>query len=273
MRSRRSLSRSEAWSCGVALALAAPSARAQEPCPPGDWFCEPPPPGAVPPPEPEPRPAEPPLEPAGPPPPPPGYFVVDGFLVPPPPPPPPLPPPTPKWGLDLDVVIGFIGGDHAASGAGIGGIGTGLRYRILPALAAELDFALAFGTDYNGDERREQALLLNAVGVILPREVVQPYVFGGFGFAWAQVEKYYVVTPPVWASYQQNYTYIAGDAGAGIEIPTGPSASFHLDVLGFIRHRIDGDRDIDPEFVDLEHSRSTNTSGGCVLRIGAMFYF
>jgi hypothetical protein len=45
------------------------------------------------------------------------------------------------------------------------------------------------------------------------------------------------------------------------------------DLLGFLRERQDRDAEEQPEFVDPVTHRTSNTSGGGLIRLGATFYW
>ena len=67
------------------------------------------------------------------------------------------------------------------------------------------------------------------------------------------------------------YAYIGGQLGLGVEWRISPVFALSADIRGFLRTRIDEDRDERPEFVD--GSRSTNTSAGALGTLGMHFYF
>lgn len=170
-------------------------------------------------------------------------------------------------------LISFIASDRASSYAGMGGLGIGLRYRLAPEFAVEGDTEFMAGTDYNGDDRRELSLLLNAVGTLNPQSPVRVFGFAGLGFSFAEVWRVELQAPPIWTATEYDYDYFGGNAGVGVEFVASRQTSIHVDLLGFIRSRIDSDADRQPEFVDIEDGRTTNTSGGVLLRIGVMFNF
>jgi hypothetical protein len=155
----------------------------------------------------------------------------------------------------------------------MGGLGVGLRYRLLPEFALQADIELGFGTDYNGYDRQEGALLAHAIGTLNPRDVVRIFVLGGFGLSAARVTIAPANSAPLWPTYDQHYTYFGADLGAGVEVRVSPRTSIHAEVIGFIRERTDTEDDPRPEFVDPETGRATDTSGGGLLRVGAIFYW
>jgi len=239
-------------------------ARAQG-CAPGDWFCDPAS-EPVPPPA-EPPPAEPPDgaedEQGGPPddfsegpaefdePGPPQLHSNDERFA--------------RWGAGIHVFGALLG--HKAN---LGGVGLGVRHFFVPEFALEGNFELGFGTDYNGFQRQEGSFLLHGVGVLNPRSAVRAYGFGGLGFSLASVSGVHAAGG---VEHDEHYTYFGGDLGAGVEARVTKNAAIHLDLLGFIRGRTDDDRDSHPEFVDAQTGRTTNTSGGVLLRVGSQFFW
>lgn len=247
-----------------------------EECPPGDWFCEPEqkagPPGPPAPPEPPADEADSKPELRRP------SFRRPRWVE----PEPPEPPrrrgrhrrPTYAWGFDAHVFGALLGDGRAANqNASMGGLGVGLRYRFTPNFAIQGDLELGFGTDYNGYDRLEAALLAHAIGTLNPRDPVQVYVLGGLGLSSARVTVAPANGAPLWPTYDEHYTYLGADLGAGIEVRVSRRTGVHAELIGFIRERTDTDRHSRPEFVDPETGRTTDTSGGGMLRLGAIFYW
>lgn len=261
----------------LCAAFVANVARAED-CPAGDWFCEPSEsdepltgpalpesegdePESLPPPRYERRPhhrraRKVVLEPS---PPPPRHRYRAGR-------------PAHPWGLDAHVFGALLGGGrHENQDAGMGGLGVGLRYRLLPEFAVEGTLELGFGTDYNGDDRREAAGFLHALGTLNPRGRVRAYVFGGFGLSTAEVTSGAANSSPLWPRYDRRYSYFGVDLGAGVEVGLTPRTAIKADLLGFVRDRTDRGRDSRPEFFDPDTGRTTNASGGGLIRVGALF--
>jgi hypothetical protein len=263
------------FACVLSVAFAAGAARADD-CPDGDWFCEPaeqpePPPG--PPPEalPGERPERMELEP-------PRFHRPRRMVF------EPRPPARrhPRrhhhvlhpWAFDAHVFGALLGeGRDPNKDVSMGGLGVGLRYRLLPEFAIEGDVELGFGTDYNGDDRQESALLLHAIGTFNPRSVLRLYVLGGFGLSTAHVTTSSADSSPLWPSRDERYGYFGVDLGAGLEVGLSSRTAIHTEVIGFVRDRTDGGRHSQPEFVDPDTGRATNSSGGGLLRFGAVFYW
>jgi hypothetical protein len=264
---------------GVALwpviAGAAPpveSSPAPEPaasCPPGDWFCEPTAesqqsPPALEPAEPVAAQALPDAEPAA-------EVQIDVENV---------RPFKPRrrlryreWGVGLHASAALLGGDdEKADGAGMNGFGAAVRFRPTRHFGLEGSLELAFGTDYNGFDRIENALLVSALGVVNPRHAVQWYGLGGIGFGAAYVEESTRVESPA-AARDETYSYVGLHAGFGVEARITKNFVLGFDLIGFVRGRTDDDARRDPEFIHPRTRESTNTSGGGLLRGGAFFYF
>lgn len=249
------------------LFLTAP-ARAED-CPTGDWFCEPAlerPAGVTPAPRKEP---DPPNEPLPEPP------VRPKFATEPPPPPSPpwRRPARREWAFDVHLLAALIGARGADPDAGMGGVGFGLRFRPVPHLAIDGQLQLAFGNDYNGDERRETGFLLNAVGFLSPRSRIQPFILAGLHLSRAQVARGFRHQGLPIATIDQHYSYFGMQFGAGIEGRITRRTALHFDILAFVRGRTDDDELSGPEFVDPDTRDTTNTSGGVLLRGGALFYW
>ena len=271
------------------LATLAGPARAAGDCPDGDWFCDPTPV----PEQPSGQPAEPPSpggphhrrppaerEPAPPPPfyppPPPGYYDDGQVHIEVPPPMPPRPRHRRRfheWGLNLHAVIGLMGNDSNMSpNAGMNGLGGGLRFRPIPHIAIEAAPEFLWGTDYNGFQRSEQALLFNGLFFANPFSAVQVYGIAGFGFGAAQLDS--GLQPngqPVLRD--EHYSYVGMQLGIGLEGRITRHFALGADLIGFLRWRNDRHAAQNPEFIDPRTGRTTNESGGGLLRLGATFYW
>jgi len=149
--------------------------------------------------------------------------------------------------------------------AGMGGFGLSLRPRPSPYWAFDIGFDSLHGIDYNGNPRSEGALSFNPMFFVNPRDKAQVYLLTGLGFSGASVE-----LPD---GSRTSYAYMGIDAGIGLEFRLTRRFALDMDLLGFIRGRIDRDAHLEPEFVDEKTGRSTNTSGGGLLRFGATFHW
>ncbi|MBK7579436.1 MAG: outer membrane beta-barrel protein [Myxococcales bacterium] len=259
-----------AIACLVLLAPALAAAEDIPNCPPGGWFCEetsPPPPPATDE-DIEAAPPDEPLERRGPPPP--MVYEPEPYR---------LPPPakkrrwTRKFGINLHLQGVMMGsGENRHDDSGMAGLGLGFRYRPIPHFAFEAGLDFFGGIDWQGNDRRETALLLNAMVFVNPRDAVQFYMLGGFGFSGA------TVTPrdkngDLINAYEQHYSYFGGQLGAGLEFRVTRRVSLNIDMVGFVRGRTDDNARYYPEFTDPDTGQTTNSSGGGLFRGGVTFYW
>ena len=182
------------------------------------------------------------------------------------------------WGFNLRIEGVLLGDDHGrADDSGMGGLGFSFRYRPVPAFAFDAGLDFVGGRDWNGDPRAETALLLSGIMFINPDDPVQVYALGGFGFSKAEVElrrSEMVGGEEVEIEDSRDYSYFGGHLGAGLEFRVGRMTALNLDLVGFIRGRTDDLAQHEPEFVDPDDpGRTTNTSGGGLLRGGVTFYW
>ena len=264
----------------TAALVAVPAlARADEPkdCPLGSWFCgETQPPSSnkdvQPLPPPDQKPAE--AKPATPPPPvvvyqpppvvvhqapreaPPAYYYVPRKA-----------PSRKEWGLNLHLG-GLMMGSGAEHDAGMGMAGLGLRFRPVPAVAIEGDLDFAGGRDYNGFRRTETALTFNGIFFVNPRSATQLYFLTGFGWSGAKA----IDDRNGYDSVEHHYGYFGVQGGVGLEFRLSRTVALNVDLRGFIRGRVDDNRNTDYEFVDA-NGRRTNSSGGGLLTGGLTFYW
>lgn len=271
------------------------SAQEEEECPPGAWFCEEAPPAepetrAVPVDRPEPPeavevpdkkdskgPAVVVYYPKGEPPP---KIVVDKDTA--SPKPPKRKRKKKEWGLNLRLQGALMGdSDDRHPDSGMGGLGFSLRYRPIPHFAFDVGADFLGGVDYNGHDRRESALSFSGIIFFNPKSRWQVYTIGGFGFSRAAVEIETVDTVDLGdgtTSQQvfrrdEDYSYFGGHIGLGLEWRVSKRVALNLDVVGFVRGRTDEKARFEPEFVDPDTGRTTNTSGGGLFRGGVTFYW
>ncbi len=158
-----------------------------------------------------------------------------------------------------------MGNDSAMSAdAGMNGFGAALRFRPIPHIAIEGSFDLLWGTDYNGFDRFEDALLVSCLFFANPRSAVQLYGLAGFGLSGAWVES---------DVRDATYAYVGAQLGFGVEARITRHFVLGGDLLGFVRERSDRNARSRPEFIDPVTQRATNTSGGGLVRLGATFYW
>jgi len=267
-----------AVAASLLLTFVAPAWAAGD-CPEGDWFCEPAP-GQPPAPDGQP-PAPPPPERGGPEPAPPlpeplppeprGEVRIDVPRV---------EPARPRrrrgfreWGINLHANLGIMGSDeHKSPDADMNGIGGALRFRPIPHIAIEGALELLWGTDYNGFERFEDALFVNGLFYANPRSAVQLYGIAGFGVGAAFLDSG-VRSDGQPVLRDETYAYVGGQLGVGLEGRLTRHFALGADLIGFLRWRNDRHAWREPEFVDPDTGKTTNTSGGGLLRLGATFYW
>ncbi len=282
MRSRFALVASSVVLLTPAFALAQEEGQG---CPPGGWFCEeteppaqepetsPTPDETLPPEEapPEQRPRHKPARVHTPPP----VVVYE------PPPAEALETPPPqkyrgwnrKWGLNLRLSGVMMGsGKNQAQDTGMAGLGFAFRYRPIGHFALEAGLDWFGGIDYQGNDRRETAFTTNAMVFFNPRDPVQVYMLGGINFSGALVQSR-DEQGNIKPNTDRRYSYFGGQMGLGLEFRVSKVVSLDLDLIGFIRGRTDDAARTHPEFTDPDTGRTTNTSGGGLLRGGMTFYW
>jgi hypothetical protein len=175
--------------------------------------------------------------------------------------------PRKEWGLNLHLGGAMLGRQSSGnSGMAVGG--AGLRFRPIPHLAIESDLDFAGGRDYYGFRRTETALAFNGIVFVNPKNVVQVYFLGGFGWSWANA----IDDTRGFDGPEYNYAYFGMQAGAGLEFRISKVVALNVDLRGLIRGRIDDRADRHPEFVSND-GRSTNTSGAGIVQGGLTFYW
>jgi hypothetical protein len=172
-----------------------------------------------------------------------------------------------EWGFNMHLQSAMMESEKqkGADGAGMGGLGFSLRAR--PTGHFAVDFGLDFlgGRDFNGNRRSEVPFTINAMLFVNPRNRAQLYFLGGMGWSAAHVEM-----PD---GNIAKYSYFGLQTGVGLEYRATRSVGLNVDLLGFVRGRTDKAAASNPEFVDPATGRSTNTSGGGLLRGGLTVYW
>lgn len=171
-----------------------------------------------------------------------------------------------EWGVNMHATLGLMAHDAAASGAGMNGLGAALRFRPIPHIAIEGALELVWGTDYNGYDRFEDAVLFSGLFFLNPRSAVQLYGLAGFGLGGAYLDSGGRLR-------DETYAYVGLQGGVGLEARITRRFAVGGDLIGFVRERNDRNASENPEFVDPVTHRSTNSSGGGLVRLGATFYW
>jgi len=177
-----------------------------------------------------------------------------------------------EWGVNLHATLGLMADDAAASGAGMNGLGAALRFRPIPHIAIEGSLELVWGTDYNGYDRFEDAVLLSGMFFVNPRSAVQLYALAGFGFGGAYLDG---DSAPAGERVlrDERYAYVGVQGGLGLEARITRHFAAGADLIGFVRERNDRNAEENPEFVDPITNRSSNSSAGGLVRLGVTFYW
>lgn len=178
-----------------------------------------------------------------------------------------------EWGVNLHGNIGLLGGDDAMSpDANMNGLGAALRFRPIPHIAIEGAVEVLWGVDYNGFDRIEDAVLVSGLFFANPRSAVQLYGVAGFGGGHAYLDSG-TAADGLPVLRDERYSYLGMHLGFGVEARVTRHFALGGDLIGFLRGRTDRYADENPEFVDPATHRTTNTSGGGLVRLGATFYW
>jgi hypothetical protein len=178
-----------------------------------------------------------------------------------------------EWGVNLHGLIGIMGSDSKMSpDADMNGMGATLRFRPIRWFALETAFEAAWGTDYNGFQRSEDALLVNAMFFFNPRSALQLYTLVGLSGGAAFLDSG-TDSNGQRILRDETYAYFGAQLGLGLEARITRHFALGGDLVGFLRGRRDRHADREPEFVDPETGRTTNTSSGSFVRLGATFYW
>lgn len=181
------------------------------------------------------------------------------------------------WGINLRLEgVGMGSSKQQSRNAGMAGLGFSLRYRPVPNFALDAGFDFFGGTDWAGNKRDETAFMLNGIVYFNPKNAVQVYTIGGIGFSGARVQQDQLLDSNNQTQNvdgYQTYRYFGGQLGIGLEFRLTHVVSLNVDALGFIRGRTDDLARTQPEFTDPDTGRTTNTSGGGLLRGGITFYW
>jgi hypothetical protein len=175
--------------------------------------------------------------------------------------------------LRLEGVLMGDGDGTRARNASMSGVGMSFRYRPVPHFSLDAGLDIVGGQDWYGNERRETALLLSGIVFFNPFSPVQFYFIGGFGFSGAEVDVSSTTSGQIYTD-RREYSYFGAHFGPGLEFRVSRRVALNIDLVGFLRGRTDDGAASEPEFVDPnDPGRTTNTSGGGLLRGGITFYW
>lgn len=133
----------------------------------------------------------------------------------------------------------------------------------------DLGIGVYGGQDHNGWDRVEVPLTADVLLFLNPDDRLQVYGIAGVGVSFAQAEQN-GFDDPYFDYNAREYAYVGGELGAGLELRLSRWFAINGDVRGFVRERVDDDPE--PEFV-ADDGRTTDTSGGVLLNLGATVYF
>lgn len=153
----------------------------------------------------------------------------------------------------------------------MGGGGAAFRIRPNPWFALDIGSGLYGGQDYNGLDRYEVPVTVDAMVFFNPQHRFQVYALVGVGTSFGHAEGFNIRTLQ---GDSRDYVHLGGEVGLGLEWRIGRHFALNLDVRGFLRGRVDDNPE--PEFTELNDAGnwvSTDLSGGVVARGGMTFYF
>lgn len=155
---------------------------------------------------------------------------------------------------------------------GMGGLGGAFRIRPVPAFALDIGASVYGGVDYNGMDRIEVPVVVDAMLFFNPQHRFQVYALVGVGtsIGWARGQNIHTRD-----SGQRSYVHLGGEAGLGFEWRISRSFAMNIDARGFVRQRVD--ENSEAEFRELTRDGrewlETDTSAGVTGRVGMTFYF
>jgi len=171
-----------------------------------------------------------------------------------------------QMGVGLHGQIGGMVSDSVQMG-GLAG-----AFRIRPNdghFGVDLGIGAYAGQDHNGWDRVEVPLTADLLLFLNPDDTLQVYGLAGVGVSFAHAEEG-GFDDPYFEYNARDFTYVGGELGAGLELRLSRWFAINGDVRGFVRERVDDDPE--PEFIH-EDGRTTDTSGGVLLNLGATVYF
>lgn len=167
----------------------------------------------------------------------------------------------------IHLSVGGIFGEEL----GMGGVGAAFRLRPNPHFALDIGGNFYAGNDYNGMDRWQAPLEVDAMFFINPQHRFQFYALVGVGASYGQASGFNIHTRQF---DSRDYIHVGGTAGLGVEWRIARWFALNFDVRGFIQQRVDDDPAA--EFTELNDEgrwQQTDTSGGFTGRFGATFYW
>lgn len=174
-------------------------------------------------------------------------------------------PPSQRLGLEGRLAGSLLGSGSSQRTPFMAGLGVAFRLRPLPHFALDAAVDGFRGRDFLGAERTEAGLSVTTVLFFNPEGRYAFYLPAGLFHTWARVD-------PI-EQGRRSYRYVGAFLGLGLELAVDPNWAAFADLLGFLRARSDPRAINEPEYVDLGNGRVTNSSGGALIRVGAVRYF
>jgi hypothetical protein len=166
------------------------------------------------------------------------------------------------WGLALRVEGALI--ENGGRGdTGMGGLGISGRFALNRVVTLDLGLDSLLGTDYNGYSRSELCLSFSSLFFLNDHPVVRTYLLAGLNTSAAHVDV---------LGDDQTWNYLGLQGGLGLEFSLDPRLAVNVDILAFMRGRLDSRAAREPEFID-SSGRVSNTSGGGLVRGGVVLRF
>ena len=155
----------------------------------------------------------------------------------------------------------------------IGGVGISFRYRPMPWFAVDAGLDVLSGIDTNGFARREVPLSASSILYVNPGDFSQFYLIGGLNLSFARVASNFI-EPNFAGGSVDDYTYLGGQFGAGVEFRFARALAFNIDALGIVRSRIDSDGGGRyAEYYDKVNGFASNSSASGLLRAGLVIWW
>lgn len=182
------------------------------------------------------------------------------------------------WGGGISGGLAYFGGRYADQPGLVGMANAVGRIRGAGHFGGEFAIGLAYGRDWNGDNRLEIPLWMSALVYFNPQHRAQFYgVVGAHGsIASVDYNQMNIAAGSHGGRSSGEYMYLGGHAGLGVEYQITQRFVLFADVRGFLRTRIDEEVRSNPEFAETQadgSTRTTNLSMGVVSQLGAIFYY
>jgi hypothetical protein len=154
---------------------------------------------------------------------------------------------------------------------GMGGLGASFRWRPIPWFALDVGLDALGGVDYSGNDRFESAFSASGMFFLNPQHRVQAYLLAGLHVAHAEVDNEDYRPNLEVGGYSDDYDYVGGQAGVGVEFRVSRRVGIDLDGLVVARTRTDAGNL--PEYLDPRTGETGDSSVGGLLRAGITIWF